>query len=119
MDSEVDEAVVREMRAEEANRKETIAHDVKVILKEFYCEICDVQYKTVMQMEEHLNSYNHHHKKRFIEMKAMMKNPDETAAIEAREAQLAQREMQKAMAQASYYAAQQAVKQVFNSIAAN
>ena len=41
--------------------------------REFYCEICDKQYRTVGEMSNHLSSYDHHHKKRFDEMKKMQR----------------------------------------------
>lgn len=31
--------------------------------KEFYCETCDKQYKTVSEMSNHYSSYDHHHVK--------------------------------------------------------
>eukprot|EP00002_Diphylleia_rotans_P011676 TRINITY_DN22_c0_g2_i2.p1 TRINITY_DN22_c0_g2~~TRINITY_DN22_c0_g2_i2.p1 ORF type:complete len:334 (-),score=106.53 TRINITY_DN22_c0_g2_i2:82-1083(-) len=46
----------------------------KVILdnfRPFYCELCDKQYKSATEFETHLSSYEHNHKKRFVEMKAM------------------------------------------------
>jgi len=111
LDSEFDENEVRERRAAEANREEKIQHEVKKVTREFYCELCDVQYQNMMQMEEHLSSYNHHHKKRFIEMKAMMKNREDVGSTEEREQQMAQREMKKAMKQAAFFASQQAATQ--------
>lgn len=100
LDSEIDEQLVRERREGEALREESIAHQAKKVLREFYCDICDVQYQTVMQMEEHLSSYNHNHKKRFVEMKAMMKCQSSESA-EERETLMAKREMEKAMKLAS------------------
>ena len=35
-------------------------------------QICHKQYQTAMQMEEHLSSYDHHHRKRMAETRAMM-----------------------------------------------
>ena len=31
--------------------------------REFYCETCDKQYKTVGEFSNHLSSYDHHHVK--------------------------------------------------------
>lgn len=31
--------------------------------KEFYCETCNKQYKTVGEMSNHYSSYDHHHVK--------------------------------------------------------
>ncbi len=39
---------------------------------QFYCEVCDKQYTTARQLEEHLSSYDHHHRKRLAETKAAM-----------------------------------------------
>lgn len=110
LDSELDEHEVRVRRAGEAIREEKIQKEVKKVTREFYCEICDAQYQNVMQMEEHLSSYNHHHKKRFIEMKAMMKSRDDVVSSEDREQQMAEREMKKAMKQAKFFAAQQSAQ---------
>ena len=35
-------------------------------------QICHKQYQTAMQMEEHLSSYDHHHRKRMAETRAML-----------------------------------------------
>ena len=35
----------------------------------FYCEVCDKRYTKVMEFENHLSSYDHHHRKRFKEMR--------------------------------------------------
>jgi hypothetical protein len=36
-----------------------------------HLQICDKQYKSIAEMDEHLSSYDHHHKKRLKEMKQM------------------------------------------------
>ena len=46
-------------------KKEEITLEVKEIVSIFRCEICDKQYSTDAQFQEHLNSYDHHHTKRF------------------------------------------------------
>mmetsp|Transcript_23665 Transcript_23665/g.65633 ORF Transcript_23665/g.65633 Transcript_23665/m.65633 type:complete len:401 (-) Transcript_23665:82-1284(-) len=63
-----EEARKREMKAEQQER---IKEVVKEELSTFYCELCNKQYKTAMELETHLSSYDHHHKKRLIEMKQM------------------------------------------------
>jgi len=40
------------------------------MLKPFYCTLCDKQFKTVAQYDEHTNSYAHHHKARLKDMQA-------------------------------------------------
>lgn len=112
LDSEIDEQLVKERREDEAMREESIAHQVKKVLREFYCDICDVQYQTVMQMEEHLSSYNHNHKKRFIEMKEMMKGNSSTESSEDRENLMSKREMEKAMKLASAAAVQSGARSI-------
>lgn len=43
--------------------------------KEFFCELCVKQYSTVTEFAHHLSSYDHHHKKRFSEMKRLQQRP--------------------------------------------
>ncbi|GIL47887.1 hypothetical protein Vafri_4521 [Volvox africanus] len=64
---------------EAARRREAVAEvlqkraeDVREMLQTFYCEVCDKQYNTAKQLEEHLSSYDHHHRKRLAETKAAM-----------------------------------------------
>ncbi|KAG2444119.1 hypothetical protein HYH02_009060 [Chlamydomonas schloesseri] len=59
----------REATAEVLQKR---AEDVKEMLQTFYCEVCDKQYATARQLEEHLSSYDHHHRKRLAETKAEM-----------------------------------------------
>lgn len=35
-------------------------------------QICNKQYQTAMQLDEHLSSYDHHHRKRMAETHAML-----------------------------------------------
>ena len=42
---------------------ERTAETIKQINSHFYCETCSKQYYTVLEFEEHNNSYGHHHKK--------------------------------------------------------
>ncbi|GJP36374.1 hypothetical protein CLOM_g20886 [Closterium sp. NIES-68] len=58
-------------REEEAERVERIRADVKEIQKVFLCELCNKQYKLASEMETHLSSYDHNHKKRFQDTKKM------------------------------------------------
>ena len=41
----------------------------------FYCTLCSKGYQRVHEYEAHENSYDHQHKKRFQEMKALQKRP--------------------------------------------
>jgi len=39
------------------------------IAKSFLCELCSKQYQNILQLETHLDSYDHHHRKRLAELK--------------------------------------------------
>eukprot|EP00656_Telonema_subtile_P036082 TRINITY_DN40048_c0_g1_i1.p1 TRINITY_DN40048_c0_g1~~TRINITY_DN40048_c0_g1_i1.p1 ORF type:complete len:296 (-),score=80.01 TRINITY_DN40048_c0_g1_i1:366-1253(-) len=100
LDSELTVEEHRVKRQDEAARTQKIEAEIAQVTRKFYCQICDKQYKTYMQYQEHLDSYDHHHKKRFDEMKAMMKG-EVTETKEEREQKRAAKEMQKAMQQAA------------------
>ena len=51
-------------------RKSALESELSTTLRAFYCELCDKQFKTVAQYDEHTNSYAHHHKARFKDMQA-------------------------------------------------
>lgn len=61
----------REFRAE---KKQAIAKELQEVKRAFYCELCDKQYKKVSEYDQHLQSYDHHHKKRFKDMKETTRN---------------------------------------------
>ncbi|PSC75708.1 G patch domain-containing 8 [Micractinium conductrix] len=61
----------RRKREAEAERQQKIKEEVTHELRMFYCEICRKQYQFAHEMEEHLCSYDHHHRKRLAEMRAM------------------------------------------------
>eukprot|EP00903_Cladosiphon_okamuranus_P006576 g6424.t1 len=68
LDSEVVETEeMKAKRLEKAVRQETIKEQVQEMNKEFYCETCNKQYKTVGEMSNHYSSYDHHHVKRLKE----------------------------------------------------
>ncbi|KAF8099372.1 hypothetical protein N665_0245s0049 [Sinapis alba] len=72
LDIEIEETEeIAKKREVLAERELKIQSDVKEIRKVFYCELCSKQYRTVMEFEGHLSSYDHNHKKRFKEMKEM------------------------------------------------
>ncbi|KAL7269610.1 hypothetical protein RUND412_007713 [Rhizina undulata] len=58
--------------------------------KSFYCELCNKGYSRMNEYEAHENSYDHQHKKRFLEMKAMQRDP--TTAEKRRERERRQEE---------------------------
>jgi len=63
-----EDAAAREAREATALRKQSIADAVTHQTDTFYCEVCDKRYTKVTEFENHLSSYDHHHKKRFREM---------------------------------------------------
>lgn len=56
------------------HKKEEVKNDVKEMLRAFYCELCDKQYSKISEYEQHLQSYDHHHKKRFKDMRESSKS---------------------------------------------
>mmetsp|Transcript_24848 Transcript_24848/g.36652 ORF Transcript_24848/g.36652 Transcript_24848/m.36652 type:complete len:243 (-) Transcript_24848:344-1072(-) len=70
MEVEIEQTEERlQRKAEVAVKEQQLENEIKTMHREFYCEICDKQYKNVSEMASHLSSYDHHHKKRFKEMK--------------------------------------------------
>ncbi|KIP11467.1 hypothetical protein PHLGIDRAFT_27937, partial [Phlebiopsis gigantea 11061_1 CR5-6] len=63
----------RRAREESVAKREAVRSEISTVLKAFYCELCDKQFKTVGQYDEHTNSYAHHHKARFRDMQAAQK----------------------------------------------
>jgi len=60
----------RRAREDLVARKSALESELSTTLRAFYCELCDKQFKTVAQYDEHTNSYAHHHKARFKDMQA-------------------------------------------------
>lgn len=52
--------IEREYRAE---KKQAIMKELEQVKRMFYCELCDKQYNKISEYEQHLQSYDHHHKK--------------------------------------------------------
>ncbi|KAG1151619.1 hypothetical protein G6F37_004900 [Rhizopus arrhizus] len=63
--------IEREHRAE---KKQAIMKELEQVKRVFYCELCDKQYNKISEYEQHLQSYDHHHKKRFKDMKETTRN---------------------------------------------
>ncbi|KAF8587349.1 hypothetical protein K439DRAFT_1630841 [Ramaria rubella] len=63
----------RQSRVQKVAEKEALANQIASTLKPFYCALCDKQYQTVAQYDEHTNSYAHHHKQRFKDMQTNAK----------------------------------------------
>jgi hypothetical protein len=51
-------------------RRAYIQSEVTETLRPFYCTVCEKQFQNVAQYDEHCNSYAHHHKIRFKEMRS-------------------------------------------------
>ncbi|KAF7722185.1 hypothetical protein EC973_003565 [Apophysomyces ossiformis] len=59
----------KQQREVKAVKQEAIERELKVVKRAFYCELCDKQYRNISEYEQHLQSYDHHHRKRFKDMK--------------------------------------------------
>ena len=59
-----------------------IKAEVKAAIRPFYCELCDKQYRNHGEMDNHLASYDHHHKKRFAEFQVPPRVNEETRSRE-------------------------------------
>jgi len=53
----------------EDNEKEALKKELKAINSVFYCSLCNKQYSKISEYEQHLDSYDHNHKKRFLDMR--------------------------------------------------
>ena len=83
----------KEVGEEQKRRDEVLAEQHR----NFYCACCDKQYTTVSEFSAHLSSYDHHHRKRFAEMREAerARNADATAEKRSREEARRERELQK------------------------
>ena len=69
----VEDDVAREAREAQVAHEQMIAAAVSEQTSAFYCDVCAKQYSKVTEFENHLSSYDHHHKKRFREMQQEQK----------------------------------------------
>jgi hypothetical protein len=77
-------------------RKFALEAELSSALKSFYCELCDKQFKTVAQYDEHTNSYAHHHKARFKNMQANNRiKPQELDKRQEKERKREEKELRK------------------------
>ncbi|KAF8640347.1 hypothetical protein AX17_000019 [Amanita inopinata Kibby_2008] len=60
----------RKAREELVARRTALASEISSTLRAFYCALCDKQFQTITQYDEHTNSYAHHHKARLKDMQA-------------------------------------------------
>jgi len=86
-------------REEKAEKEKAIKTAVTEINKVFHCDLCNKQYRMITEYEQHLGSYDHNHKKRFQEMRQMMKT-DANKKKEPKGAQV-DKDLQRIMAQAN------------------
>lgn len=76
-----------QLRLEKAARGDQIKLDVKAIESAFFCQDCQKQYKTVKEMENHLSSYDHHHRKRLLDLRKQSVTAEEQDSKRKREQQ--------------------------------
>ncbi|KAL1872280.1 hypothetical protein VTK73DRAFT_1662 [Phialemonium thermophilum] len=55
-------------------------------LQSFYCQLCQKGYSRMNDYEAHLSSYDHSHKQRMKDMKAMVRDPNAAARARRQEA---------------------------------
>lgn len=65
----LEDEVTKRQREEQVAREEGIRERLREATDVFYCDVCDKRYVKVMEFDNHLSSYDHHHRKRFKEMK--------------------------------------------------
>jgi len=57
----------KKAREDQAAKDLLIQTEVQQIVDIYRCDVCNKQYPQAMAFEEHLSSYDHHHRKRFVE----------------------------------------------------
>ncbi|KAI0690698.1 hypothetical protein BC835DRAFT_1363431 [Cytidiella melzeri] len=60
----------RKAREDTVAKRNAVQSEISSVLRPFYCELCDKQFKNVAQYDEHTNSYAHHHKARLRDLQA-------------------------------------------------
>ena len=100
----------RAQRLEKAERDAFVAFNRRQVASPYYCALCEKQYKTHGEMDNHLASYDHHHRKRMLELRedtregreALLKREAkrEAAELESRRAAMEAAEQQKLAAAA-------------------
>lgn len=107
--AEVEEtAEEQQKRLARASREEQVKADVKSSAVAFLCDDCQKQYKTVKEMENHLSSYDHHHRKRLRDLQRQQRlaNTGEEQRLKRRKGEqqkeefMLQRRIQQAAAEA-------------------
>lgn len=100
MEKQLDESSQqKEERVTKVEKTLAIAKELEQVKRAFYCELCDKQYKKISEYEQHLQSYDHHHKKRFKDMKESARqsnaNQQEREKKLAREKKREERELKR------------------------
>ncbi|KAK9764311.1 hypothetical protein K7432_008284 [Basidiobolus ranarum] len=103
------------LREEKAQQQEDLKKHIHEINSAFYCSLCDKQYTKISEYESHLSSYDHHHKKRFQEMKQSSKNPDDLQARKEKDRKREEKEL-KRMQEAAMAAAAKRSTNVSNNV---
>ncbi|GJE85945.1 C2H2-type domain-containing protein [Phanerochaete sordida] len=89
----------RRVREESVAKRDAVKTEISNVLRAFYCELCDKQFQTVGQYDEHTNSYAHHHKARFRDMQAAQKasfaNQDDIDKRKEKERKREEKELRK------------------------
>ncbi|KAJ1328729.1 hypothetical protein BSLG_009964 [Batrachochytrium salamandrivorans] len=68
------ETVEAKMEREiKSQKSDLIKEEIRIAQSSFYCALCDKQYTKICDYDTHLSSYDHHHRKRFSEMKELSK----------------------------------------------
>lgn len=70
----------RRQREEQVAKEEGIRDKLREETDVFYCDVCDKRYVKVKEFENHLSSYDHHHRKRFKEMREAEKARNKSRA---------------------------------------
>jgi len=93
------------LREAKVVKERQITEEIKEATKSFYCKLCNKQYNKAMEYETHLVSYDHHHKKRFQDMKQMSKLQGVAYSQKKKEEQKEQQEINKRIQAANAAAA--------------
>lgn len=86
LDVELEQTVQMMLKkSEQLDRITRIEADVKQMNREFYCDICVKQYKSVAEITAHLDSMDHGHMKRFKEMRSGSRKREEVQSEDRRD----------------------------------
>jgi hypothetical protein len=91
------ERVAREARAADEER---VRSNRLAVTAAFHCALCSKQYGNHSEMDNHLASYDHHHKKRLAELKEdeRARGREQREAVRSREEKLKDRELERVQA---------------------